>query len=407
MKKVLLSLLVAVLIVAGASGLGYWWARESYVMAPPSADALKDAIELALRPTARNISRDRVLILADQTTVTLQLIYRNDVAVRFGLKPEKERFSWSATHGPLNHDEGKTSNVWQPPIRGGLETVTVRFRGVYSLPHPFFNPEPVIVDRDATLKALVPISGGLRQGSKLDGFELGEYLDPLDPEVVQRFKLTSSWPHLHPDKFTPPRYFYRVAPETKSLFLSQRFKLGDFALDFPWFSLGLPQYVAVDSALLNKLEDLLDLMNRDGYALRGFTPIYGFRPPCYNLGTIERDGAESLKVPFSFHQYGKALDFIIDLDNDLVMDDLNHDGMSDTHDSAVILHYVNILDREYREAGSPLVGGAGLYDYHDFHERIQSPYIHVDVRGFTSPEGLLIRWPDKWPDGNPIEFGKI
>ena len=43
--------------------------------------------------------------------------------------------------------------------------------------------------------------------------------------------------------------------------------------------------------------------------------IYGFRPPIFNIGTFQND-PETLKTIFSMHQYGKAVDIIIDEDND-------------------------------------------------------------------------------------------
>ena len=67
-------------------------------------------------------------------------------------------------------------------------------------------------------------------------------------------------------------------------------------------------------------------------------------------------------------------------------------GKIDIDDARVILHYVNQLDKKYQNENSPLVGGAGIYSHHDFKGRVQSPYIHIDVRGFTNPDGSLIRW---------------
>jgi hypothetical protein len=169
----------------------------------------------------------------------------------------------------------------------------------------------------------------------------------------------------------------------------------------------MPQYIALDYNLIRKLEDLIDLMNADGFAIERFTIVYPFRSPYYNLTSIEEDGQETLKAPFSMHQYGKALDIVLDQDGDLVIDDLNQDGQIDIHDPEVIMHYVNLLDRKYREEKDPRLGGAGLYTHTDFHERKQTPYIHFDVRGFTSPNGNLVRWPSHWPDGTPIRWGQI
>jgi hypothetical protein len=190
-------------------------------------------------------------------------------------------------------------------------------------------------------------------------------------------------------------------------------------MDFPWMSFGLPQYVALDINLIQKLEDLITIMREDGHKVTRFVPIYGFRPPWFNLGTIESNPDTNLKVPFSMHQYGRAVDFIIDEDGDGVIDDLNGDGKHDIHDAAVIMYYVNLLDRKYREEKRMhLVGGAGLYPEHDFNERpAKTPYIHVDTRGFVREDNSLYRWPTNWPvqnakgkwvaGPNPIRFRHI
>jgi hypothetical protein len=170
--------------------------------------------------------------------------------------------------------------------------------------------------------------------------------------------------------------------------------------------------VAVKPLLLSKLEDLIAQLRKHGYAERGLTLIYGFRPPVYNLGRIEADGSDkTLKSTFSMHQYGGAADVIVDDDGDLQLDDLNHDGEINIHDAAVVLYHVNILDRAYREAKDPRMGGAGIYYHHDFWERpVKSPYCHLDTRNYLNAAGQLVRWGDPkpaWPDGTPMRFGKI
>lgn len=125
----------------------------------------------------------------------------------------------------------------------------------------------------------------------------------------------------------------------------------------------------------------------------------------------------NLKMPFSQHQFGRAIDLIVDEDGDGVLDDLNGDGVADIHDAAVIMYYVNLLDRRYREEGRmAMVGGAGVYTDNDFVQRPwQSPYIHIDTRGFLNSRGNLIRWTSGsmvanesvWPDGTTVRFGAI
>jgi hypothetical protein len=207
--------------------------------------------------------------------------------------------------------------------------------------------------------------------------------------------------------------FYKVEESTRNLRIAPHQTLGTHTLDYEWFSLGLPQYIALDLHLVAKIEELIDLMNADGVSVTGIVPIYGFRPPVFNGQAIEYSTETNLKGRTSQHLYGRAIDFIIDEDGDGVMDDMNGDGFVDIHDAAVIMHYINILDRRYRSSGRmEMVGGAGMYERHDFKERAawfkkQTPYIHMDTRGFLRDNGWLVRWPYKWPDGEVILWGEI
>jgi hypothetical protein len=194
--------------------------------------------------------------------------------------------------------------------------------------------------------------------------------------------------------------------------ISPNIDMGLWTIDFPWKTLGMPQYIALDYHLVRKLEDLMALMREDGYVITRWVPIYGFRPPAFNLGKIQSESESTLKVPFSQHQYGRAIDLIIDEDGDGWLDDLNFDGVIDIHDAEVIMHYVNILDRRYRTEGRmEMVGGAGLYTHNDFLERAemigQTPYVHIDTRGFLEDGGWLVRWPATYDDGTPIPWGSL
>lgn len=318
------------------------------------------------------------------------------------------RIRWQCTNGAMEESEGVLRNRFLPPPGAAVgtiqATVSLHVKGsdrASKIP---------VMERTAVLKVLVPISADYLRNGSLDGFEIGDYPNPRDPSLRDKFDLSNSYAVLYPEKFLRPEVFYRVDDESRDLYISRRLKLGDYTLDYPWFSLGKRQYVAIDPSLLQKFEDLIDALNRAGLPGEKFKIIYGFRPPAYNLGRAEKDGNETLKAPFSLHQYGKALDIILDADNDMRMDDLDGDGKITVRDAAVLMHHVNILDRNYRDKGIPLYGGAGLYDHHDFWERpVQSPYLHFDIRGFLEEQtGYLIRWPKTWPDtGETIRWSKI
>ncbi len=316
----------------------------------------------------------------------------------------------SASSGRIRHeilDEHSIRLVYDPVPYSTLVDLDVRIK--------WLDGEDSMTIGDS-VHLMTPMSTALMIDGIIDGYEVGRYPDPLDPEVRRKFKVRSKWPELYPDRYHHPHYLYRVDSRSKGLTISPHIDLGFFAIDYPWESLGLPQYVAIDHHLVRKLEEVIFLMKKDGYEVPGLTPIYGFRPPVFNLGTIKSKPDTNLKEPFSMHQYGRAVDFIIDATGNGVMDDLNHDGVSDIYDAAVIMHYVNILDRDYRKSGFlEMVGGAGIYSGHDFVERLeyypQTPYIHVDTRGFLRPDGTLIRWDGdgtgQWPNGETIRWGDI
>ena len=273
--------------------------------------------------------------------------------------------------------------------------------------------QSVQITRRADFLILAPADASVLENGFIDDFRIGHYLDTSDPAIYERYFIQSSWHKKHPERYQVPNYFYKVTEATTDLKIAPHQTLGFYAMDYPWKSLGLPHYIALDLHLVRKVEDLIDLLQADGRSVTGFTPIYGFRSPAFNLGTIKARPDSTLKEPLSMHQYGRAVDLIVDEDGDGLLDDLNGDGHIDIHDAEVLMRYVNHLDRAYRARGEMnLVGGAGLYSENDFIERNRyfdhnTPYIHIDTRGFLADNGHLIRWPARWPDGSYIAWGDI
>ncbi len=335
-----------------------------------------------------------VASLPGQYKTTLLLENSEPVALRLRGMPQPSggsapRVIWRCDRGRLERTESSGENRFTPPPVSCVSTIEAELNVSAAKPGAAAPPAA-----KAILRVISPSPGRLLKNGVIDGFTLGEYLDPRAPGVSK-----DSYAAKHPDKFQPPRAFYLVDDASRDLPVSPHFKLGDFALDYPWFSLGKRQYIALDLGLLRKMEDLIAEFNRAGLPGDSIRIIYAFRPPAYNSSSIAKDGAESLKAPFSVHQYGKALDIILDADGDLQLDDLDGDGKVTVRDTIPMMRCVNALDRRYRSEKIPLYGGAGLYDHHDFWERpVQTPYVHVDVRGFLASDGTLIRWPAQWPD---------
>jgi len=360
-----------------------------------------------------------LILLPDSHPVSLVARLDQRRALPGGFRLENLRFVWSTNQGEV-FEQTKTDEegyyvsraIFYPPKVSDF--IELKAAAEIDLIRDVAGREQRATSRiESALALLSPIDSVNMVNGRFGDYEVGEYLDPFDRSVASRFRVDSDWYARYPERYMIPRVFYRADQRVKPMRISPSLELGLWMIDFPWKSLGATQYIALDYHLVRKLEDLIALMRAAGYTISRLVAIYGFRPPAFNLGKIQSEAETTLKVPFSMHQYGRALDFIIDEDDDGLMDDLNGDGRCDVHDPAVIMHYVNALDRRYRAEGRMhMVGGAGLYHENDFLERNahyhhNTPYIHVDTRGFLHDDGTLVRWPNTWPDGTTIRWGHI
>lgn len=230
-----------------------------------------------------------------------------------------------------------------------------------------------------------PTEGNYRDGW-IDGYEIGIYPDP-------KGKTATPYVRMYPDKYQVPEIFYRVDRETANLYISPRFTLGDFDLNFDYLPNVYPQYMPLDLKLVDKLELLLDRMEAAGYDVSRVEMLAGYRSPVFNSEYKRADEEFSLTEEFSQHLYGRAVDMILDSVGDGKLDDLNQDGKIDIQDARVIMKFVDAIDQEALEGKNELLGGAGVYYRHDIPDReIQTPYIHIDTRGFADNLGRPVRW---------------
>lgn len=167
------------------------------------------------------------------------------------------------------------------------------------------------------------------------------------------------------DGYAPPEGFIEVTVENQDLPVSEHFLLRDF-LTKDQFDVW-PKYLALNLRLIDKLELVLQELNRMGVRALDLHIMSGFRTPQYN--GPGGDGRAAL----SRHMYGDAADVWVDGDHDGYIDDLNGDGRHDIADAEVLLRAVERVEQRYPE----LTGGAGLYDANGYH----GPFVHVDVRG--------------------------
>ena len=170
--------------------------------------------------------------------------------------------------------------------------------------------------------------------------------------------------------YDPPNGFIEVTQQTQTTPLSDHFKLKDF---FPHDQQNVwPKYIVVELKLVDKLELVLDDLEKKGVNPNGVRVMSGFRTPQYNSGGGDPRGRAAL----SRHMYGDAADIFIDNDGNGQMDDLNHDGRVNIADAKVIQDAVNRVER----AHPSLVGGVGIYSGTSAH----GPFTHIDTRGYPA-----------------------
>ena len=285
------------------------------------------------------------------------------------------------------------------PSQGSLCTIGVNIQQVLSAQRRIEDQEEtdavvleliVNVQDSIEKKMLFPtLAEGNLEGGAILGFDVGQYPDPAGPLAKPVVKA-------HPEKYQPPECFYRVDRDTAALKISPHFMLGQFDMDFDSLPGQFPQYIALDLKLVEKLERLLERMKHAGYTITTFEILSGFRSPKFNEEYKRADPEFSLSEPYSQHLYGRAADFIVDEDHNGCMDDLNQDGKIDIEDARVILEFVDKIDREALEGWNTLLGGAGVYSRHDIPDReVQTPYVHIDTRGFADKRRRPIRWVGK------------
>lgn len=196
-----------------------------------------------------------------------------------------------------------------------------------------------------TIQAFVLVPYDRLRGEYLNGYRIGRY--PTRPLRGL-------------DIYRPPVGFVEVTRDNENTFVSPHFQLKQFLCKQ---SGSFPKYVVLNEALLQRLEELLALANKSGYAVSTFYVMSGYRTPAYNRAIGN--------VMYSRHTFGSAADIFVDENHDGRMDDLNGDGVSDVRDAEVL----------YRLFDGPQKGG-GLGKYHA--TAAHGPFVHVDIRDRTA-----------------------
>jgi uncharacterized protein YcbK (DUF882 family) len=184
-----------------------------------------------------------------------------------------------------------------------------------------------------------------------------------------------SWPaeagrRVPSGRYANPQGFIEVTPENQNTQVSEHFRLRDFLTKGQanvW-----PKYLVLELRLVDKLELIIDDLQKRGVPVTRVTVMSGFRTPSYNVGGGNTGGRASL----SRHMYGDAADIFVDNDGNGTMDDLNRDGRVDVRDSRVVAEAAERVERAHPE----LVGGVGVYVACCGH----GPFVHIDTRGYRA-----------------------
>jgi uncharacterized protein YcbK (DUF882 family) len=208
---------------------------------------------------------------------------------------------------------------------------------------------------DMSIVTLVPIRE--KQGGRIGSYQLGSW--PWEKGGKPRSA-----------RYAAPTGFIEVTPENQNFHVSEHFRLRDFLTKDQrnvW-----PKYLLLDRLLIDKLELVIQELEREGVKVTNVHVMSGFRTPRYNHSGGNTAGRANL----SRHMYGDAADVYVDNDRDGQPDDITGEGRVTTADAEKFARAAERVERRYPS----LVGGIGVYSACCGH----GPFTHVDVRGFRA-----------------------
>ncbi len=199
---------------------------------------------------------------------------------------------------------------------------------------------------------LTPFKNG--EEESLQGYRVGQYATTLFRGM---------------DSYAAPKGFIDFTKGPGDLKISPHFTLEQFICkQQPGHD---PTFLLIRTAMLTKLETLLEAANAKGWKADTFFVMSGFRTPYYNR-SIGND------TDSSRHLYGGAADIWIDSDGDGHMDDLNKDGKINKGDARTLAALAGTL-AEKGGRNWP-IGGIGIYGPNSAH----GPFVHIDARGYPA-----------------------
>lgn len=299
-----------------------------------------------VEPIRAATARFRARVLASVAPTPNAFGVSGEVRVRFALPASPIVFPLKVTGDPsalsyewLATDDSLPAELARP--LEGAEVITPDRPGFYRLALVAGAARRVV--EGMTIGVLVPFEE--KRGRALNGYRMGY------------------WRGERGSAASLPAGFIQIRSRDADLSLTRHLRVSDFLTrdnQSLW-----PRYVAVDGRLLDKLELVLEVLERTqgGPAVGAAAPRFsievrsGFRTPLHNA-VVSRAARDSR------HQYGEAVDVAIDADRD---------GRFTLKDLRLVVRAVEEVEAEHPE----LAGGLGLYTS----RRFSSPYVHIDVRG--------------------------
>jgi hypothetical protein len=223
--------------------------------------------------------------------------------------------------------------------------------GIYAI-------DDTALSRPLSFIAMHPFAA--KRGATLGGYRVGYW-------PGERMRVSNAYAN--------PLGFIEVTRANQDTRISEHFRLRDFLTHDQravW-----PKYLVLREDLVDKLELVIDELEREGHFVKRMTVMSGFRTPQYNA----TGGNTAGRAELSRHMYGDASDVFVDNDGNGRMDDLNGDGTVDYRDAQVILTAEERVEAAHRE----LAGGGGVYKA----TRDHGPFTHIDVRGRRARWGLV------------------
>jgi len=273
--------------------------------------------------------------------------------------------NWDTQNGSWINPDNDKITFFTPKI-SGTYPITILYKENKQFKVDYGDSSPQEKNEETTRQAEIHLIVQYpfdRYVGSIEGYPIGFYPDENEknaPPVVAN----------HKDKYQPPSWFIKVTKENSGLYISKHFKLGDFTTprDNSDFT-----FIALSKNLVNKLEMIIKKLNDSGTTVSNLYILKGFESPV----TFEKKRKEGYTISkYSRHQYGDSVAFIIDENNDGVMDDLNGDGNVDITDLEKVKSVITLIESQQGE-----YGGLGLIMSD---KEFKTPYIQIDTRGFGS-----------------------